>query len=129
MSKTSTKKSGKNSRKSAWKKWLILIAAILAIPVCIGLYRFLQQNRKNIAHKTVLYVRPGTDFTTLMDSLERHLTDLKSFVKVANREQLPSHIHPGRYVLDSLATNIQVVRNIKYGYQTPLMPVYGSLYG
>jgi UPF0755 protein len=128
MSKTSTKKSGKNSRKSAWKKWLLLIAAILAIPVCIGLYRFLQQNRKNIAHKTVLYVRPGTDFTTLMDSLERHLTDLKSFVKVANREQLPSHIHPGRYVLDSLATNIQVVRNIKYGYQSPLMvPISGRI--
>ena len=126
---TGRNKSGKkSSKKSRLLLWLAIIAVILAVPAGIGLSRFLQQNKKNIAHKTVLYVRPGTDFAALMDSLESHLTDIKSFVKVANREQLPSRIHPGRYVLDSLATNIQVVRNLKYGYQSPLMlPLSGRI--
>ena len=132
MARKTSSKPKKNSRKSSKKgritRWLLLLALLLAIPAGIAVARFLQKNKKNIAHKTVLYVRPGTDFSSLMDSLERHLTDLGSFVKVANREQLPSHIHPGRYVLDSLATNIQVVRNIKYGYQTPLMlPLSGRI--
>ena len=132
MARKTSSKPKKTSRKSSKKgritRWLLLLALLLAIPAGIAVARFLQKNKKNIAHKTVLYVRPGTDFSSLMDSLERHLTDLGSFVKVANREQLPSHIHPGRYVLDSLATNIQVVRNIKYGYQTPLMlPLSGRI--
>ena len=118
----------KKSKKGRVLRWLLLVAVILAIPAVIGLCRFLQQNKKNIVHKTVLYIRPGTDFSSLMDSLERNLADIGSFVKVANREQLPSHIHPGRYVLDSMATNIQVVRNIKYGYQSPLMlPLSGRI--
>ena len=107
---------------------MALLVIILAIPACYGLYRFMQKNKKNIAHKTILYIRPGTDFSSLMDTLEKHLIDIGSFIKVANREQLPSHIHPGRYVLDSLASNIQTVRNIKYGYQTPLMvPLSGRI--
>ena len=116
------------TKKNRFAKWLAVIVIVLAVPACIGLYRFMQKNKKNVAHKTVLYVRPDTDFSALMDSLEKHLIDIGSFIKVANREQLPSHIHPGRYVLDSLATNIQTVRNIKYGYQTPLMlPLSGRI--
>ena len=118
----------KKSKKSRILRWLLLIAVILAIPAVIGLCRFLQKNKKNIAHKTVLYIRPETDFSSLMDTLEKNLVDIGSFIKVANREQLPSQIHPGRYVLDSMATNIQVVRNIKYGYQSPLMlPLSGRI--
>ncbi|MBO7563101.1 MAG: endolytic transglycosylase MltG [Bacteroidales bacterium] len=132
MARKTSSKPKKSNRKSSKKgrifRWLVIIFLLLAIPAGIGIARFLQKNKKNVARKTVLYVRPETDFNTLMDSLEKNLTDIGSFVKVANREQLPSHIHPGRYVLDSLATNIQVVRNIKYGYQTPLMlPLSGRI--
>ncbi len=117
--------------KSTKKKigvFFLIISLILATVCGVYLYRFLLKNKKNVAHKTVLYVRPDTDFNTLIDSLEGHLRHLNSFIKVANRENLSANIHPGRYVLDSNTTNIQVVRNIKYGYQSPLMvPISGRI--
>ena len=114
----------KNMGNKKRKGGKIILAIIILAVLCLAGYnaaKYFEKHRKSVIGKSTLYIRPGTDFQTLMDTLSGRLSHLKSFIKVAEKEQLPSQIHPGRYVIDSTMSNIQLVRNLKYGYQSPLM--------
>lgn len=82
---------------------------------------YLMRHKKNVLEETTLYVRPGSDFSALADSLAPRLKRLRSFVKIAEKEGLSSSIKPGRYLLDKETTNIKLIRSLKFGYQNPLM--------
>ena len=121
-------KSKKRSKNKGLKiLGLLVVLAALALGA-LSLHNYLLKNRSNIKGKTTLFVRPEDNFQTLMDSLADKLIDIGSFVKVAEKENLPAKIHAGRYQLDSTTTNIKLVRSLKYGYQSPLMlPINGRI--
>ncbi len=111
------------------KRGGISLLGVLILVVLFGgtflltltLDRYFTRYKKNISADYTLYVRPGTDFAALMDSLSPVLKKAKSFVKTAESENLANSIKPGRYKLTAETTNIRLVRSLKYGYQDPLM--------
>lgn len=114
----------KKNRKGKISVLGIVILVILFVGtflLTITLDRYFTRYKKNIVEDYTLYVRPGTDFGTLLDSLTPRLKKVRSFVKTAEKEQLPGSIKPGRYVLTTETTNIRLVRSLKYGYQDPIM--------
>src|SRR5574344_175438 len=100
----------------------VLIALVFAgaVFISINFTKYYNRYKKNIKESSVLYLRTGSDYQTLLDSLAPKLKNMASFVKVANKEGLPGHVRPGRYVLKTTTTNIQLVRAIKHGYQDAL---------
>lgn len=99
--------------------WFIIFCGIIAGTIYANIY--FNKYKKNVAKKSILYIRPGATYSEVIDSLSNKLIDIKSFLKVAENEGVPSKFSPGRYELNELTTNIKLARSIKYGYQSPMM--------
>ena len=99
---------------------LIALFCVAVVFITLSLPEYYNKYRRNVKTEGVLYIRTGSNYSMLLDSLEPKLKNLGSFVKVANKEGLYGHIKPGRYVLKTTTTNIQLIRAIKHGYQDAL---------
>ena len=78
-----TKKSNrKSSKKGRIGRWLLIIFLLLAIPAGIGIARFLQKNKKNVA----VYLTPG-EYQALSRLAEREGRSRGAQLLMALREQ------------------------------------------
>lgn len=66
-----------------------------------------------------LYVRTGTGFAAVLDSLQKHqlLVEPASFAWVAERQEYPQHVKAGRYRLDPGLGNLALVQRLAAGIQ------------
>lgn len=76
-----------------------------------------------------LYVYPNDNFDDVVARLDStgNVKDIKSFKKVAEYQEYPSHIIPGRYELINQMSNIRLVNNLKKGYQTPMNLTFNNI--
>jgi len=70
---------------------------------------------------TYLYIPHGCTYGQMLDSIGStcRISSLRSFKRVAKFEELPESITPGRYKIEGGMSNLEIVRSIKYGWQTP----------
>ena len=66
-----------------------------------------------------LYIRTGTSFAAVLDSLKRHqlLQDPVTFQWTAEHHDYPTHIKPGRYRLDPRMGNVDLLHMLLAGNQ------------
>ena len=66
-----------------------------------------------------LYIRTGTNFAAVLDSLKRHqlLQDPVTFQWMAEHHDYPTHIKPGRYRLDPRMGNVDLLHMLLAGNQ------------
>jgi UPF0755 protein len=66
-----------------------------------------------------LYIRTGTGYAAVLDSLERHqlLLEPGTFRWVAEHHDYPPHVKAGRYRLDPQMGNIDLVKMLLFGWQ------------
>ncbi|OFY42953.1 MAG: hypothetical protein A2X18_00465 [Bacteroidetes bacterium GWF2_40_14] len=105
------------------KRILLFIAIILAIVASLFVYTgYRALFKPNVTSGTgYLYLPTGTTYNQLMDSIKvlDKLININSFEKAAKFEKLSLTINPGRYKIERGMTNREIVRSIKYGWQTP----------
>ncbi|PKP42094.1 MAG: endolytic transglycosylase MltG [Bacteroidetes bacterium HGW-Bacteroidetes-10] len=106
------------------KRALYSIAAIVLIAAAsITWYGYSLLFKNNIHGETgYLYIREGAtveSFMTDIDSLGT-IRNKRSLRRVASIEKLEGSIKPGRYRIKSGMGNREIVRMVKYGWQTPL---------
>ena len=73
-----------------------------------------------VAEESSLYIYPDADYRQVTDSLMPRLSRPWAFRLYAKRLELPSTFKPGHYRLTPQMSNVQLVRNIKLGLQTPV---------
>ena len=101
------------------------VAACVAVAAGVAGFlagRYVADNRKPcFTNEYVLYVYPGTDAGTAIDSLMSGAGALRrgSLERCAAKEGLESGIKPGRYVIEPSFTAVYAVRMLVHGWQTP----------
>ena len=105
--------------------WYLLLAALLLIgATTYSTWRILWQ--PNVTESpfgaAYLYIRTGTGYAAVLDSLRRHelLRDLRTFEWLAERRDYPQQIRPGRYRLDPKLGNDALLDLLLAGRQDTL---------
>ena len=104
---------------------LIIIAAILIASI----------TRKKIykpninGHSLYLYIPSGSDYSAVIQILENDsiLKDIRSFKWLAEKKNYPNHVYSGRYRLDSLMNNNDLIDKLRSGFQDPVKVVFNSI--
>lgn len=102
--------------------WLFAALAVMGGVAGFIAGRYFSDNKNpNFIDEYVLYVRPETKISEVVDSLIHGAGALRprSIERVFEKEFEEASMKPGRYVLDSTTTSIYVARMLKFGWQTP----------
>lgn len=73
----------------------------------------------NFTDKRVVFVRPDTPVSDVLDSISVISKRKGSLLRAAKKEKLAERIKPGRYVIEPEFTATYVVRMLSCGWQTP----------
>ena len=105
------------------KRFLLIFTIIIAVLAYLSLYfgyctLFKTNTKEGVGY---LYLPDGTTYEQLLDSVKvlNRLLNLNSFERAAKIEKLHANIKPGRYKIEKGMGNREIVRAIKYGWQTP----------
>lgn len=106
------------------KKYLLTGAAVVVIAGVLVIQTTYSTMFKANTTEGVgyLYVPTGASYEQLMDSVRvlGRIVNVKSFERVAKREKLTENrIKPGRYKIEEGMNNREIVRAIRFGWQTP----------
>ncbi|MBR7157397.1 MAG: endolytic transglycosylase MltG, partial [Bacteroidales bacterium] len=108
------------SNKKRYIKWAITVVLFVScIVAAVALSSYITLYKKNVPDKFTLYITPQTTYASLIDTLERHLLDIRSFEKSFAKENPNGKMECGRYVFKGQTKNIEMVRAIRNGWQTP----------
>ncbi|HOG26064.1 MAG TPA: endolytic transglycosylase MltG [Bacteroidales bacterium] len=105
---------------------IFFIVLILGAAILTGGWYYLTFHYPNVVTdngKTAYLLIPeGTDYQGLIDSLQTggHLKMEQAFRWAARRENLPDHVHAGRYALKHGMNNRELARKLAMGWQDPL---------
>ncbi len=82
---------------------------------------YTDNRRPNFTEKYVLFVRPETSVTQVMDSLVSGagVVRPRSLKRSFEQEKVAETIKPGRYVIEPSFTSVYVARMLNNGWQTP----------
>ena len=127
MAKDKDKSSRNGLRPVQWVGLGVLVLIVLAmIPgYRLGTYYL----GRAIDSDAVLLVPTGSDFATLIDSLEskKVLHNPKRFERWARSRGLDSSINPGRYQLKAGTSYASLINVLKSGRQTPVRVTFNNL--
>ncbi|MDT0688305.1 endolytic transglycosylase MltG [Salegentibacter sp. F188] len=105
------------------KRILLIIAVVVLLALsAVGYFAYTSVFNANTAfseEQRVVYIPTGTDYNTVMDSLQPLLKDVQSFKMVAEKKGYSSNIRPGRYILKKDMNNNEIVNVLRSG-NTPV---------
>jgi UPF0755 protein len=118
-------------KRSFFRKYIIIlliIVSIIGIVVVGKIYKKVYSSNVN-KPASYLYIPTGSSFDDVMDILERDslLIDLDSFKWLAIKKNYPNHVYPGKYKLDSLMSNDELIDKLRAGYQDPINVIFNSV--
>jgi UPF0755 protein len=90
------------------KKNLLFLVALIAVMAMVWAYiRYFKPNVVDFSGKEYLYIRTGSSWKDVMDSLHNNnlLIDENSFNDMAGTMGVDKQVHPGRYALEPGMSN------------------------
>lgn len=107
---------------------LIVLVIITVITIALNAYKNIYKPNIN-EHSHYLYIPTGSDYSSIIQILERDsiLKDIRSFKWLAEKKNYPNHVYPGRYRLDSLMNNNDLIDKLRSGFQDPVKVVFNSI--
>ena len=98
---------------------IFLVMVSIAGTVIVGRW-YTDNRRPNFTEKYVLFVRPETSVTQVMDSLVSGagIVRPRSLKRAFEQEKVAEKMKPGRYVIDPSFTSVYVARMVGNGWQT-----------
>ena len=129
-----TKKSRKKkNNKQARFTVLIVLGILLVFALAFGYWLYKTVMSPNVhtadGKDMELFIPTGSDHEQLKAILnDAHcIVNEKSFNWVAQKKELPSNIHPGRYVLKNGMNSNQLVNMLRGGLQTPVKVTFNNI--
>ncbi len=112
------------------RKNLLILLSLLFLIVSGYVYsKLFSSNTGDFKDKKYLYIKTGSDYNQLLQQLKdsQLVENLNSFEWTADKMNLKSNIHPGRYELMEGNGNYKIVSMIKAGKQKPVKLVINKL--
>lgn len=127
-------KSERREKKSALRRIIITITGLLLISGIFAVYCFytivMSPNTRTSSTKGIsLYIPTGASFEQVIDSLCRQelLIDKNSFVQLAQWRGYHDNIKSGHYVIKNAMTNLELLRLLRGGIQTPIRVTFNNM--
>lgn len=124
----------KKKKKGGVGKIIAIVAVVLVVVAgIVGYIAYSSTMLPNIYINNdkakFLYVYPTDNFDDVVARLDatENVKDIKSFRKIAEYQEYPSNIVPGRYELVNQMSNIRLVNNLKKGYQSPMNLTFNNI--
>jgi len=120
-----TKKSRKKRRPGSLARWkwpvFIVSGIALAFVIYLG-FRVLAPNTKPFSDQKYFYVRTGSTYHEVLEALQRQgiIKNIRSFEWLARQLDYPSHVHAGKYRIRAHMSNLEIIRLLRSGRQTPV---------
>ncbi len=101
----------------------------LIVSILFGVRYYNRIYKANCKQNSYLYIPTGSDFTKVVEILEEDslLNDVESFTWLALKKNYPRHVYPGRYKIDSLMNNNDIINKLRSGHQNPVKVVFNSI--
>ncbi|MBN3036356.1 MAG: endolytic transglycosylase MltG [Bacteroidales bacterium] len=126
--------SRRKSRRNVMRRFFLLsFMLIIAVAFVAGLYLHRIVYGPNTwvsgGGSTWLHVPTGSDFSDLKNLLysQGMVLHRKRFEWLAERKNLPRHIHPGRYEITTGMSSNELINMLRSGEQTPVMLVFNNI--
>lgn len=118
-------------KKSFLYRYILIPAVIIIVVIGItAINSYKKIYKPNVSkNANYLYIPTGSDFDDVCKILERDsiLKNIKSFKWLAEKKNYPNHVYPGRYKLDSLMNNNDLIDNLRSGFQEPVRVIFNSV--
>ena len=113
------------------KRILSVAAAIIAVAAIAIVPSYLDRHKANVSADIVLYVKDSTStLPELCSMFAGGLKNQNSFARVAKRNNLEGNLKIGRYLFRKGCSNIEIVRALKFGWETPFnLTLSGNIRG
>ena len=102
------------------RKIIIGLSIAIVLLACAGIYLRNGFYGNCVPEQQSLYVRTGSDYRTLEDSLKSAIEHFAFFRLYARHVELDRSLKPGHYILEKGMNVVQVTRMLKLGLQTPV---------
>ena len=105
------------------KKNLLFFLALIGVIGLVWAYvRYFKPNVVDFTGKKYLYIRTGSSWKEVIDSLNSHhlLIDENSFNDMAGKMGVDKKVHPGRYALEPGMSNYSLLKLLRSGVQSPV---------
>lgn len=103
------------------KKTLLIILSIFFITgIGIGVYFYNAILKPNTNKEGYLYIKTGSSFKEVQDSINDFLSNSNSFELIASKKNYPNVIKPGRYKIWKGMNNNDLVNLLRSGQQEPV---------
>jgi len=117
-------------KKSPIRKYIILSTIFIIIIILIissNTYKRIYSSNINKG-SYYLYITTGSEFKDVVETLKQDsiLKDLNSFIWLAEKKNYPNHVYPGRYKIDSMMNNNDIIDKLRSGFQDPVRLVFNS---
>lgn len=130
-------KYGKVGRKRSKSKLVRFIYFFLSLAIIIMLvigylfYRvaFKPNTWTGEDESTYIYIPSGTDYNQLKVLLYEQglIINRKDFEWMANKKNLPSHVYPGKYKIESGLSNNELINILRSGNQEPIQLTFNNI--
>lgn len=123
----------KNKAKKNRSPWLrriaVAIACLLAGAIVLAAYLLMGPNTKAFGDKKYFYVRTGSNYKNVLEGLKEQqiIGSAATFNIVARRLDYPSRVKAGRYEIKKGMSNLDIVRILRSGRQSPVRLVINKL--
>lgn len=113
------------------KRILSVAAAIIAVAAIAIVPSYLDRHKANVSADIVLYIKDSTStLPELCSMFAGGLKNQNSFARVAKRNNLEGNLKIGRYLFRKGCSNIEIVRALKFGWETPFnLTLSGNIRG
>ncbi len=109
--------------------WIRNILIIIVVILLLAAYKVFGPNTGVFSQGEFLYIHTGSNYEKVKAALQDggFISDMFSFDFLANRVNLPDHIHPGKYKISRGMSNYNILRMLRAGRQTQVNLVITKL--
>jgi UPF0755 protein len=108
---------------------LIILTILGGSAVAYFAWQYIYKNNIAKNKPTEVFIHSGDNFDDLINQLKTNeiLINPRSFRYLATKMNLPSHVYPGRYIINPGTNNKKLVTKFRSGAQAPLMITFTSI--
>ncbi|RPE05628.1 endolytic transglycosylase MltG [Chitinophaga lutea] len=115
---------------SPWiRRIAVILACLLAGGMVLAAYLLMGPNTKSFGDKKYFYVPTGSSYDDVLKGLEEQgiVRSVSTFNVVARRLDYPARVKAGRYEIKKGMGNLEIVRILRSGRQSPVKLVINKL--
>ena len=108
------------AKKKKSRRPLFVVIIILILIAIFSLFKVFGPNTGTFTQGEYLYIHTGSDYERVKDALQGggFVSDMLSFDLLARMAKMPTHVHPGRYIIRKGMSNYDMVAMLRRGRQS-----------